>query len=381
MIVAKQYSHHSSLHTGTDPTDSKKLPAVWLLMGHKTGDNSQTLALAEALKWPYVAKHLVYRKSELLTNILLGPTLAGIYQDQSTPLISPWPDLIITAGRRNEPVARWIKKHSGAHSRIVHIGRPWARLNNFDLVITTPQYQLPQAPNILHNSLPLHRITELRLNEAANTWRPKLAHLPRPYTTVLIGGNSGPFTLNPLKMEILAQRIDKMAQATGGSLLITTSARTPDSSIEILKTTIQSPAYLHLWPSQATENPYFAFLALASDIVVTGDSISMLTEACMTRKPLYIFDLSDGTQANRPATTTPSRPWWHYAYNYRFRPLSHRLAMWLGPRRMRRDVSIMHHHLIDSRRAAWLGQNVSERSIFPPLTDLEHAVKRVNSLF
>ena len=75
-------------------------PVVWLLHGHKAGDNSQVLALAEALSWPYEIKRLAYRSWELLTNRLLQVTLAGTDPRHSSPLEPPWPDLVITAGSR-----------------------------------------------------------------------------------------------------------------------------------------------------------------------------------------------------------------------------------------------------------------------------------------
>jgi len=142
---------------GHSPAHKQAHPNVWLLMGHKAGDNNQVLALAEALGWPYEVKRFVYKKTELLSNLLLGPTLAGIRKSASTRMMPPWPDLLITAGRRNEPIARWIQKQSNHSTRIVHIGRPWAQPACFDLIVTTPQYQIPSAPNILCNTLPRRR--------------------------------------------------------------------------------------------------------------------------------------------------------------------------------------------------------------------------------
>ena len=119
-------------------------PRVWVMMGHKAGDNSQILALAEALGWPFEIKRLTYRPTELLTNLLAPLTLLGIVRRSRAPLAPPWPDLIISAGRRNEPPCRWIQARAGKRVRLVHCGRPWAALENFDLVVTTPQYRLPQ---------------------------------------------------------------------------------------------------------------------------------------------------------------------------------------------------------------------------------------------
>ena len=103
-------------------------PRVWVMMGHKAGDNSQILALAEALGWPFEIKRLTYRPTELLTNLLAPLTLLGIVRRRSSPLAPPWPDLIISAGRRNEPPCRWIQARAGKRVRLVHCGRPWAAL-------------------------------------------------------------------------------------------------------------------------------------------------------------------------------------------------------------------------------------------------------------
>ena len=124
----------------------RRAPRVWAMLGHKAGDNSQVLALAEALGLPFEEKHFVYRPTELATNLLLGPTLAGVVTKKSSPLSPPWPDLIISAGRRNEPICRWIQEQAAPQRvRLVHVGRPWAKIERFDLIVTTPQYRLPNS--------------------------------------------------------------------------------------------------------------------------------------------------------------------------------------------------------------------------------------------
>ena len=191
----------------------RPLPRTWLLMGHKAGDNAQLLALAEALGFPFEARRLAYRRTELVTNLLAGPNLLGVVPERSDPLEPPWPELVLTAGRRNEPVARWIREQAGGRERVrlVHVGRPWAPLSTFDLVVTTPQYSLPDAPNVLRNEAPLHRITPARLAAAREAWAPRLAHLPRPYVTVVLGGHSGPYTFDREAGAALGRQAGRMA--------------------------------------------------------------------------------------------------------------------------------------------------------------------------
>jgi mitochondrial fission protein ELM1 len=348
--------------------NSKHAPDVWVLTGHKAGDNAQVTALAEALGWPYTVKRFCYKPYELLTNRLLGATLAGIDRRTSSDLAPPWPGLVITAGRRNEPVARWIKRRAG-HTRLVLVGRPWAPLESFDLIVTTPQYFLPERANVLHNHLPLHGVNPQSLAQAAEAWRARLDHLPRPWTALLVGGDSGPFVFTREKGRRLGRLANELALGSGGALLVSNSARTPPAAFAALTEQITVAAHVHSWQPEQNGNPYLAFLALADQFVVTGESMSMLTEAAYTGKPLYIFDPGD------------SGPWWRYRHNYRFKPLSHHFAMRFAPRRMHRDVGNIQRQLVSDGRAVWLGEafNNSQRRALPD--DVDRAVARVRALF
>jgi mitochondrial fission protein ELM1 len=346
------------------------LPRVWVVTGYRAGERAQVLALAEALGWPFEVKELDYRPSAARISLFRGSSLAGFRMDRSSPLAPPWPGLVITAGMRNEPACRWIREQSAGRTRIVHIGRPWARLEQFDLVITTPQYRLPERANVLHNNLTLHRVTVARLQAEARRWESRLASLPRPRIAVIAGGNSGPTTFGPRAAARLARQASAMARAQGGSLLVTTSARTAPSAVEALSAGIEAPVDFYRWRRNDDDNPYFGYLALADAIIVTADSISMLTEACATGKPVYMFD------ADRPLTASGR------AGNRDFR-LSGILYRWLmrwGPSRLSRDIGLVHRRLLERRHAVWLGEAFPD-GVPPPLRDLERALARVRALF
>ena len=230
-------------------------PRVWLLTGHRTGDNAQVLALGETLGWPFEVKRFFYVPYERLVNLPGASSLVGVVQGRSSRLEPPWPQLIISAGRRNEPVARWIRKQAGGDVRLVHIGRPWAAVESWDLVVTTPQYRVPRLPNVLHNETPLHRITPQRLAQAAAEWGPRVAHLARPYVVALVGGPSGPYPFDADSGARLAAEASALASQLGGSLLVTTSARTPVAAIEALLSGIRVPAYCFRWSARRDRQP------------------------------------------------------------------------------------------------------------------------------
>lgn len=355
-------------HAGED--DPKPPPKVWVLVGHKAGDNAQLMALANALGWPFEVKRLAYRPTELATNLLLRVTLAGTAPSRSAPLRPPWPDLVLTAGRRNEPVARWIKSASGGGARLVHVGRPWAPVERFDLIVTTPQYFVPERPNVLTIAMPLHGITPAALEAAALEWGPRLAHLPHPRIAVLVGGSSPPYRFGAEGAAELGRLVEAKAAQIGGSLLVTTSARTPPEAVAALQAELHVPCQFHRWRAGSTENPYRGFLALADEIVVTGDSISMLAEAATTGKPVSIFDLG-GMRDRRPRALSSARDG---------RSLLHLVLMRVVPHRLRRDVRILLQGAVARGRAAWLG----EAPVMPPPgsgEDLSRAVEMVRRLF
>jgi mitochondrial fission protein ELM1 len=312
--------------------------------------------------------------------------LLGIVRRRSSPLVPPWPDLIISAGRRNEPPCRWIQAQADRRVRLVHCGRPWAALEGFDLVVTTPQYRLPERPNVLHNTTPLQRVSSGRLEEAQSLWQPKLAHLPKPHIAVMLGGHAGPYVFDREAARLLGRAASALARRQGGSLLVTSSARTPRDAAGALEAALDGPAEVYRWtPEAAAENPYFGYLAVADAFIVTCESMSMLTEACSTRKPVYMFDLDTGPElkwpllasliGQVPATTLSRRLRW-----LRFQPLVYRTAMVTGPRRLTRDVRIIQRQLIAAGRAVWLGQDFPPGPPPPPLDDVARAAARVKAL-
>jgi mitochondrial fission protein ELM1 len=344
-------------------------PRVWLLLGPKAGDNTQVKALADELGWDTASKFVVARRWELLTHLALRVTLAGIDRAASSDLLAPWPDLVITAGRRNEPVARWIAAQSGGRCRLVQFGRPWAPLNSYDLIVTTPQYFLPDQSNIIHNKLPLHRLGAQDLEAEEAAMASKVSNLPRPVIAVLVGGDSGRFVFTAAKGAALGQACSDLARKQAGSLLVIGSPRTPPAVFTALRNSLQGcPHESWAWGDPGS-NPYHAALALADQFVVTGESMSMLSEASAMGRPLHIFDVGDG-----------DTPWWTRPHNYRYKPLSHRLAMTLGPQRMRRDIGNIQQALVGAGAAVWLGDTPGAVAVMAPEEELARTAQRVREM-
>ncbi|OAN52902.1 nucleoside-diphosphate sugar epimerase [Paramagnetospirillum marisnigri] len=268
-------------------TDTAASPRLWVLADDRAGNVSQCLGVAEALGLPFEVKPIRYDRLGALPNALRGAGLLGVTADSRAALAPPWPDLVIAAGRRTAPVARWIKRRSGAFlAQIMDPGFPGR--DDFDL-IAVPAHDRPRpAANILEMIGAPHRVTTARLAAEADIWRGRFAHLPRPWLAVIVGGatRKRPF---PVEMaRALGGEVAALARETGGSVLLTTSRRTGSEQSRVLADCLPEPRWLHLF-GQPGDNPYFGFLALADTVVVTGDSVSMCCEATASAAPLLIW--------------------------------------------------------------------------------------------
>ena len=344
-----------------------------------SGDNSQLLALAEGLGWPFEVKPLTYRGHETLIRLVALPSLSAVDGPSRERLAPPWPDLVISAGRATEAVAQWIRAHANSPVRLVYVGTPWSPPDRFDLVIATPQYRLADHPRILQNALPMHRVTPERLAQALAQWSPRLAHLPRPLIAVLAGGPSGPYGFSAAAGRRLGEAVSRMASEAGGSLLVSTSARTPDEAADALTAAISVPHHLHRVGASEDDNPLFGYLAMADTLIVTADSISMIAEACATGKPVLLFDTETGPRSMRAEETAGGLPPPHWR-GANWSSTMFRLAMRFAPAPWSRDLRIVHRALIASGAASWLDAPRPHRPLAPQ-ADLDRAVRRIRSLF
>jgi uncharacterized protein len=372
----------------TTPQELLADPTVWVLLGDKVGGNGQLTSLADALGWPYEVKRLRYNVFNRCPNVFLGASILSVDSHRSSPLSPPWPDLVLAASRRSSPVARWIRKQSGGRTRLVHLIHTQAPLHLFDLIVTTPQYRLPDRPNILHNIAPLNRIARERLAAAATQWQPRLADFPRPYTALLVGGNSSVYELDPKMATLLAQQASTHVRETNGSLLVSTSPRTPAAAAEALFAALDCPAYYYRWQPNDTNNPYFGYLALADSFIVTVDSASQVVEACQMQKPVFVFEWPSRARSQFHGEGIFRR--WLERYKYQphdpsqlaprtlFSWLYDQMVYW-GFIRPTRDFAVALHTLQQQGLVARLGEP-SPLPVRQSLDDMERTVARIRAL-
>jgi mitochondrial fission protein ELM1 len=267
-------------------------PRIWILVTDKAGDAAQLRALARAAGLAAEEKQLAFNGLARLPNLLCGATRAGLRDTKSSPLEPPWPELVLSSGRRSVPVARWIRRQSGGKTLLAHVGRPWGRLRWFDLMFAMPQYGLPDRPNVFQARMPFNALAPAAIDRGVANWAPRLAGRRRPFIAVLLGGSARPLVFDADTARALGQSVAARARAIGGTVLLSTSRRTPRAAAEAAIAPLdRDNDVIYRFRPDDPDNPYAAFVTLADEIVVTGDSASMLAEALRSGKKVAVAPL------------------------------------------------------------------------------------------
>ena len=272
------------------PETGAASPVTWILHDGKAGMASQALGLAEATGFSFVEKPLDIRFpwAFLPPRLWFRPLSAA--RTAAVGLSPPWPHLVIGCGRNAAMPALAIRRANGGNTLAVQIQDPGVGHAEFDLLVV-PEHDRLRGPRVIVTRGAVHRVTMARV--AAELRRfPGLAALPRPILAVLIGGTNKAYRLTLRRLGEIADAVADVLRQQGGSALVTPSRRTGVRGIELLRGKLEDlPAVV--WDGSG-ENPYFAYLALADAFLVTADSVSMISEAAATGKPVHVLALDGG---------------------------------------------------------------------------------------
>ncbi|KAJ4705316.1 Mitochondrial fission ELM1-like protein [Melia azedarach] len=270
------------------------------------------------------------------------------------------PLLVVASGRDTISVASSIKQLAPENVFVIQIQHPRSHLNRFDLVIAprhdyyplTPHAQeqipwffrrwiTPREPPDRHVVLTvgaLHQADSAALRNAASIWNDELATLPKPLLVVNVGG---PTSNCPYGVD-LAKQLTAMLQGvlwSCGSIRISFSRRTPEKVAKIIAKEFSDNPKVYIWDGE-DPNPHMGHLAWADAFLITADSVSMLSEACSTGKPVYVIGAERCT--------------WKFAYFQK---------------------SLRERGVV---RPFTGKEDISENWSYPPLNDLAEAASRVN---
>jgi len=256
----------------------------WFMTTGEAGFRSQARGLAERLA-PEPRELVVglrFPWSRLPVGWMPNPfALLDPARDRPAP---PWPDLLISCGRRTVALAMAIRRASQGHTLAVHVQNPLARPDGFDLVIAM-QHDAVSGPNVMKVATALHGVTPEKLAEAADFWRERLRSTSEPLAGVLIGGPTGG---KAFATQAFIAALTRLRRESGARLAIAPSRRTPQSLVDAVDAAFAGDPGVFVWDRQS-DNPYLGILALADRLVVTSDSVSMISEALAAGHPVEVF--------------------------------------------------------------------------------------------
>jgi hypothetical protein len=258
---------------------------ITLTDGH-AGNLRQARALAGAIKLPstdmVLAARMPWRwfapRRMSGAERAFGDAFAQLLRDPALPQT-----LVIGCGRQSALATRLLRER-GAHA--VQILDPRIRTSHWDVVIA-PRHDRLRGDNVIE--------LEGSLNPVQDTWlgasRAAFAafgQLPQPRTAVLIGGPTSNFRLSARRLDRWLRDIRALIEREGGSVLATTSRRTPPAMVARVKKRLRGLPGVVWTGSVDGRNPYAALLGWADRVVCTADSVNMLSESSATRVPVFV---------------------------------------------------------------------------------------------
>ena len=265
-------------------------PHSLILTGGLAGLRAQALGLAEAMGLPHEVRDLAPAAPWRWMPARFWPAAQRVV---ARSLPERLPGLLIGCGGMAGAVLAALRRPDRP---VVQVQNPRMDLRRFDVVVANWHDEVA-GPNVLLSRTALHRVTPDRLRAEAERWHDRLPPYGRPLVAVLLGGNNGRYTLDLATGRRLADDLAAMMRADRVGVVVTPSRRT-DPAITALLTQALAPLGGWVWDFTG-DNPYFGMLALADMILVTQDSVSMISEAAATAAPVMVIPLPGDSRRQR----------------------------------------------------------------------------------
>ncbi len=276
----------------------KNIPSnytVWALKDERAGNNSQIDGVLKELSLPYKIISIKYNIFVILPNLLLALMGGQIHITSKSKhkIHKPWPNIVIACGRRSYLIAKKIKKISNDNALHIQLMNPrfnWSN-TNIDLITIPMHDNYKNRINTLVTIGSANKFSNKYLKELRQKNIAHYKQLTHPIIFCIIGGNTNN---HKLTFDMANKVLNKALEITGkkGTILITTSRRTEKNvinKIDVVYNTINNNKLIFHPSISNNKNPYEIFMSFADEIIVTGDSISMISEACSTQIPVRIF--------------------------------------------------------------------------------------------
>ena len=196
-------------------------------------------------------------------------------------------DIVISCGRKSVIPSIYLKKNSKKKVLNIHIQDPKVSLTNFDLVIA-PEHDNLNGNNVITSKGAIHYLTLDDIKNNHNYLSDKL-NKNQEYLLLVLGGPNKYYDYSDTNLKNIFGKVKKILDSNNLQAIVIPSMRTPKRTINLASECLGKE---NLVINNVDKKAYLSGLSLAKYIVVTCDSTSMISEAALTGKPIYIAEIT-----------------------------------------------------------------------------------------
>ena len=252
---------------------------------------SQVEGLAKALDLDFIHEKIELNSFWKLFPPKLTPVSSNVYKK----IISSDFDVIISCGRKSVIPSIHLKKNSNKKVINIHIQNPKVNFKNFDFIVA-PEHDGITGENVINTKGAIHYLTKEEILTNKNYLDSFIKKDQRKIITLIIGGPTKYYDYSDENIEKIFNNLKTLVEKKEYQLVIIPSMRTPKSIVEKAKFFFGER---HTVIESVDKKAYLSALAISEYIVVTCDSSSMISEAALTGKPIYIANIEPKKNDNR----------------------------------------------------------------------------------
>ena len=265
-----------------------KLKGILLTEGMH-GMISQVEGLAKALDLEFIHEKIEINNFWKLIPPKFTPVRSFVFKNK----IDKKFDIVISCGRKSVIPSIFLKKKYKNRIINIHIQDPKVSLYNFDYIVA-PEHDDISGENVLASKGAVHYLRNDELDENADYLKPRLNK--EKIVSLILGGPTKYYDYNDMVIDEIFMRIKKNFIDKDFQLIFIPSMRTPKRIIEKAKTFFDVDQIII---TDVDKKAYLSSLKLADYIVVSCDSTSMISEAAMTGKPIYVAQMPTSKKNKR----------------------------------------------------------------------------------
>ena len=253
-----------------------------LLTDGMHGMISQVEGLAKALDLDYF-----HEKIELTSFWkMIPPKFTPISKSVFKNKINRDYDMIISCGRKSVIPSIYLKYNTNKKIINIHVQDPKVSLSHFSYVIV-PEHDSIDGANVIKTKGAIHYLTIEEINKNRAYLENKV-NKDKEILTLILGGPTKHYKYTQKNLENIFSKIKKNIEDNNLQLIVISSIRTPKNAISLARNYFSDESLII---DEVNKKAYLSSLSLSKFIVVTCDSSSMISEAALTGKPIYIAQI------------------------------------------------------------------------------------------